>query len=120
MPYTAYLLVKNSDFKKGDYVGISGWNTKYTNDKHFTKRIVGVTGDIITKCDGFICINDKKIASLKDKTKNNEVLTPIESQAIPKRHYFVLAEHKDSFDSRYQEFGLVKHEYIEGKAIPLW
>jgi conjugative transfer signal peptidase TraF len=119
LPYHVYLLLKNSSFQKGDFVGISKWHTKYTTNKHFTKRIIGVHGDVIKVTKNFIYINGKKLA-YKTHTKNHEVLTPIKPQVIPKGAYFVMALHQDSFDSRYEEFGLVRHEYIEGKAIPLW
>ena len=42
------------------------------------------------------------------------------AQTIPQQYFFVVADHKDSFDSRYQEFGLVRENYIEGKVYPVW
>jgi conjugal transfer pilin signal peptidase TrbI len=120
LPQQFYLLVKGSAWQKNDLVAISGFDTQYSRDQHFTKRILGVPGDRISIRQHHVCINAEVCVPFKSKTKDKRKLTTIEAQIIPKRHYFVLADHKDSFDSRYQEFGLVKDVYIEGKAYPLW
>jgi conjugal transfer pilin signal peptidase TrbI len=120
LPQKFYLLVKGQAWQKYDLVAIKGVATKYTKDQHFTKRVLGVPGDLITVRDGQVMINGNIIATLKAATKDHKILTPIKAQMIPKKYFFVIAEHKDSFDSRYQEFGLVPYEYIEGKVIPIW
>ena len=120
LPRKIYFLVKDSNWEKGDLVAINNFATQYTKDQHFTKRVVGVAGDLIKFKDDWVFINDKKIAKLKAKTKDNKKLNPIREQMIPQQYFFVIAEHKDSFDSRYQEFGLVNQAYIEGKVYAIW
>jgi conjugal transfer pilin signal peptidase TrbI len=120
LPHKLYFLVKGSCWQKNDLVAISGFDTRYSRNQHFTKRILGVPGDRISIRQNQICVNAGPCVFFKNKTKDERKLTIIEAQIIPERHYFVLADHKDSFDSRYQEFGLVKDVYIEGKAYPVW
>lgn len=120
LPHKVYFLIKGNNWQKGDLVAIKNFTTNYTQNQHFTKQIVGEAGDQITVVDGYVLVNDIKYAKLKPKTKDHKKLTPIVEEKIPQQYFFVLAQHKDSFDSRYQEFGLVHKDYIEGKAYPVW
>lgn len=120
LSHRLYLLVKGNNWQKGDLVAIKNFVTSYTKDQHFTKQIIGVVGDKITVADNYVLVNGIKHAKLKPQTKDNKPLTPIIAQIIPSQYFFVLAEHKDSFDSRYQEFGLVRENHIEGKVYPVW
>jgi len=120
LPHKIYFLVKGNNWKKGDLVAIKNFITQYTTNQHFTKKIVGIAGDVVTIEGKHILINGVKHAQLKEKTKNHKKLTPIVAQTIPQQYFFVIATHDDSFDSRYQEFGLVRENYIEGKVYPIW
>ncbi len=120
LPYKLYILVKGRNWKKGDLVAIKNFYTTYTHNQHFTKKIVGVAGDVVTIEGKHVLVNGIKHAQLKAKTKSNKKLTPTTAQTIPQQHFFVIAAHDDSFDSRYQEFGLVRENYIEGKVYPVW
>lgn len=120
LPHKVYLLVKGNNWQSGDLVAIKDFVTKYSQNQHFTKKIVGVAGDVITVMGDYVLVNGTKCAKLKAKTLDHKKLTPIKAQTISPQYFFVVATHKDSFDSRYQEFGLVKGEYIEGKVYPLW
>jgi conjugative transfer signal peptidase TraF len=120
LPYKVYFLVKGNNWQKGDVVAIKNFVTSYTQNQHFTKQIAGTAGDVITVANDYILVNGIKFAKLKTQTKDHKKLTPIVEQTIPQQCFFVLAQHNDSFDSRYQEFGLVHKDYIEGKAYPIW
>lgn len=120
LPHKIYFLVKTRNWQKGDLVAIQNFATDYTKNQHFTKKIVGVAGDVVTIDGEHVLVNGIKHARLKEKTKSNKKLTPVVAQTIPQQYFFVVADHKDSFDSRYQEFGLVRENYIEGKVYPVW
>lgn len=120
LPHRIYFLVKAGNWGKGDLVAIKNFNTQYTQNQHFTKKIVGVAGDVVTIEGKHVLVNGIKHAQLKEKTKSNKKLTPAVAQTVPQQYFFVVADHKDSFDSRYQEFGLVRENYIEGKVYPVW
>lgn len=88
--------------------------------KKIIKKIVGQEGDRVwydsNQC---VWINDNKIGPLKEISKCNRKLTPIPSQYIPKGYVFVYSNHESSFDSRYQELGLIPISSLRGKVFPL-
>ncbi len=113
-------MFKGSRFKRGDFVGIKNHDTKYVKGIHITKRVFGVRGDLVKTVKDVVFINGKPIGHAKSKTQKGYPLTPLNIKVIPKNFIFVAGDHKDSFDSRYQEFGLVDIKNIEGKVVPLW
>ncbi len=88
--------------------------------KKIIKQIVGVEGDKVwydkEKC---LWVNQHKVGFIKSTSKDKRTLTPIKSQVIPKGYVFVYSDHTSSFDSRYQELGLVPVAILERKVIPL-
>lgn len=60
--------------------------------------------------EGCIDINGLSIGPLFKQTRKGEALHPMESQIIPRGCLFVYGSHPQSFDSRYQEFGLICNE----------
>jgi len=75
-------------------------------DAVLAKMIVGLPGDIIDMKERTITVNGK------DKGEIASGMEGIHPQVIPPGYYFVLGTHKESFDSRYEEFGLVPRESI--------
>jgi len=108
LPYSVFLVIKGWSYDKGDLVCIKGHPTKYFNGISFTKKVVGVSGDSIQH------------PPQKSHTLSGLPLTPLQADSVPMNHVYVLADHPDSFDSRYEEFGLVSAEHIVGRAFPLW
>lgn len=104
----------------GQYVAFE-WRRHefYRYDRLFTKMIVGVPGQAITVVDGAIYVDGTLVARAKRKTRRGLPLEPIEAGVIPQGHYFVLATHKDSLDSRYKVTGLVSEDRIVGRAYVL-
>jgi signal peptidase I len=54
---------------------------------------------------------------LLEKTSEGKPLTPLLATSVPEGYVFVAGDNPNSFDSRYEEFGLVPREKIWGKAI---
>jgi conjugal transfer pilin signal peptidase TrbI len=54
------------------------------------------------------------IGPLYPQTKSGEALTPLKSPIIPKGFVFLKGTHPFSLDSRYEEFGLVSVNDIQG------
>lgn len=107
LPYQYFLIVKGLSFEKGDLVSIRGHQAKYIGELNLIKRVVGVAGDEI----------EPLLVGLKNQTKKGEPLTPLAIKVIPEGYVFVNADHKHSYDSRYEEFGLVSVETIHGRAF---
>ncbi len=84
------------------------------------KKIVGVSQDRIWyNQQGVLLINNHIIGKPKPIATDGRILHPIKPQIIPRETVFLKGYHIDSFDSRYQEFGLVSVDCLEGLVIPL-
>jgi conjugal transfer pilin signal peptidase TrbI len=79
----------------------------------FLKYIVGTAGDEIRNLNGVIYVGLTKVG----KATKTKLLTPIEDGVVPEGYIFAAGTHPESFDSRYQEFGLVKTSDIRGKVF---
>lgn len=121
-----YILVhKSSSIKRGDIVLIQGHAPQYVGEKLFTKRVIGLPGDTIIKHQKGLEIKAKNssvstIFPLLDKTKEGQTLTPLPLQSVPEGYLFVIGDHPRSFDSRYEEFGLVPMVKVWGKTVVKW
>ncbi|OJW54569.1 MAG: signal peptidase I [Alphaproteobacteria bacterium 41-28] len=125
------LFKKRPPLRRGDIVSIQEYDTKYVQGKILTKRVIGLPGDIIVRDKEGIRIltfqtspkhsQPKTLYTtplpLLKKTTDGKPLTPISATIIPSGHIFVAGDNLYSFDSRYEEFGLVPMEKIWGKAV---
>ena len=104
--------------KKGDLTVVyNGW---YKGK--IIKRIIGVAGDqISTDGHGNIFINQQKIgrAHQRSDMQSGLSLTTIKPQVIPEGRVFLHSPHPRSFDSRYNEVGLVPVSDLEGFVIAI-
>ena len=83
----------------------------------FIKIYGGSEGSEILLKNNKIFVDDFLIGEVKEKSKKNQKLTAIQSQIISKQKYFFYSLHQDSFDSRYQEIGLIDEKNIVGTVI---
>ncbi len=122
-----YLLVrKSTSINRGDIVAIQGHKPQYLERNYiFTKRAIGLPGDQVTKTKNGLTIKAKNGSftttyPLLERTKEGQTLTPLSISAIPDGYLFVVGDHLRSFDSRYEEFGLVSINNIYGMALLKW
>lgn len=119
IPYKYCVQFYNIKPEKGDLCVFDyypkGKTRKESKESRFTfiKYIAGVEGDYVKREGNKIYVNEKLIGEAKGESE----LHPIDSKKIPKGYVFVRGTHKDSLDSRYEEFGLIKEENLRGKAI---
>ncbi len=119
------IVIKSSSIKRGDIVSIQGHTPEYVGDHIFTKRVIGLPGDRVIRNKTQLIIKAQNgsfsmTLPLLTKTKEGEPLTPLSLNVIPKGCLFVIGDHLRSFDSRYEEFGLVKKEKVWGKGVLTW
>lgn len=119
------LILKSTKIKRGDIVSIQGHTPHYVGDHSFTKRVVGLPGDYITRNKTHLTLKAQNGAfsitfPLLTQSKEGHPLTPLSLKIVPQGYVFVTGDHLRSFDSRYEEFGLVKKEKIYGKALLKW
>lgn len=129
----------SSVIKRGDIVSIQDYEPNYVGKRPFAKRVLGLPGDLILKDKNKVTIVPKTLVSktlvskaimpmtsepvvlpLLEITSQGKPLTPISAEIVPEGYVFVAGDNLNSFDSRYEEFGLVPQEKIWGKAIAVF
>lgn len=120
-PYTYFLDYGEVEFNKGDYVLIENFRTKYFDEKAtFVKQLKGMPGENIGTLKKEIFVDHKLIGNCLKETSDGKKLTQISLKEIPEDYAFVAGNHEKSFDSRYEEFGMVPIANITRKLVPLW
>ena len=119
LPYKIFFSRKCCECpKKFSYVVFP---SKHIEGQNFVKQIVGLPGDKIELSEEEICVDGKNCGSFQFWSPTlNIPLSPIEEAVIPEGYFYAYATHHKSFDSRYQEFGLVKIDDIEEIAWPIF
>ena len=107
------LLVKTTDFSRGDICGFS-WNNKI-----LIKRVVGIPGDWIEiDTDGTVYLNGEKLDepyTAQIAFGECDLEFPFQ---VPQEQYFVLGDMREiSIDSRNTLIGCVEAEQIIGKIF---
>ena len=117
----AVYLVSPGDghLRRGEFVYMTTPPNPY-HDATVIKRVRGVEGDRLEVDGHVVRINGSEVGRAKPAGRRGEVLTPIASGIIPEGYIYVAGTHRDSFDSRYAEFGLVPVELVEGEADALF
>jgi conjugal transfer pilin signal peptidase TrbI len=89
----------------------------YLRDMRFYKRVAGLPGATIA-VDKYrqVSVNGIAIGLAKSSTNHGQALTPITATVVPDGYYFVRGDTQDSFDSRYEESGLVRMGSVIGVA----
>ena len=116
--------IRSSSFKRNDIVCFRG-ESSYAKDKFVAKRVLGIPGDkILHEKNTIRVISKDPLTSISlpllMHTKDRHPLIPISQQAIPTGYVFLGGDHLRSFDSRYQEFGLVPMATIWGRSLWWW
>jgi conjugal transfer pilin signal peptidase TrbI len=82
------------------------------------KVVVGVAGDFVDMLSGHAIVNGSDRGIILDKSpRSGKPLIPIEPCIIPEGYIYVWAPHLESFDSRYQDIGLIHISRIKER---LW
>ena len=80
----------------------------------------GLPGDAVTVAGRHVAINGEEVGVAKLQAYDHSPLVPITPTVIPPGHYYVQGTSPDSFDSRYQDSGLVRAEQVVGVVVPLY
>ncbi|MBA3814894.1 MAG: signal peptidase I [Alphaproteobacteria bacterium] len=119
------LFLKSSSIQRGDIVSIQGHCEDHVGTLPkwpYAKWVLGIPGDrIIQNRDGITVIpKENGPLTLLTKTSKGKPLNSITENIIPEGFLFVAGDNPQSFDSRYDEFGLVPVGKVWGKAILKW
>ncbi len=86
----------------------------------FFKQVVGGPGDRIRVVGRTVWVGSQRIGDAMTKTRDGRPLTIVAECTIPSGFLFAKGEHSASFDSRYQESGLVPVDAVIGVAQPVF
>jgi conjugal transfer pilin signal peptidase TrbI len=116
IPYKYLLRIPFNTPKKYNYVALRHSSTPDL----LVKQIVGIPGDRILHQKGHIFVNNLDCGEVLGMTSTGAQLSPIEMKEIPEGYVFVYAPHPQSFDSRYQQFGLVQTDQLQEVLWPIF
>lgn len=115
-----YYLFRSSKFDKisrGQHVIIDHPTLTY---KNIGKMIAGLPGDEIKVIDGNVFINEEWFGKILKTSSSGKSYTPVLEQVIEDGYVYLYAPHEESFDSRYQEFGLIEISRIKESIWPIF
>jgi signal peptidase I len=115
---TSFGKITGLEYKRGDVVVLQ------LPEKHpFIKRIVGLPHDRVAIRDGYIYINNKKLIEdylppARFTNGGNFIESGAEAKEVPEGSFFVVGDNRPvSNDSRYEEVGFIKRQYMKGKVF---
>ena len=128
LPATFFILNKNELPAKNDYTAFNYYDKSCNSYRiglikkgcrvTFIKKATGVAGDVVTNSGREVFVNGVSMGKAKEYTL--KLHRPLEVNSftgvIPQGYYYVHSDHKDSFDSRYEEIGLIPVSEVRGKA----
>jgi len=118
LPDLIYLLDVGTPFEKGDLVQfpVPPGVTDPAFNKDFVKKVVGIAGDAIERRDGVVYVAGVEVGRVLDATKQGRPLAPGPTGRIPPGFVFVQGLSERSYDSRYQDVGLIPVARILGRV----
>ena len=116
LPYKLFLSLPLCTPKKFDYISLHHPSTPNL----LVKQIVGIPGERIIHQHKHIFVNNHDCGEVLSITPSGAYLSPIEAEEIPEGYLFVYAPHPESFDSRYQQFGLVRTTQLQEMLWPIY
>ena len=122
LPGTLYLIEKGDFPKRGEYVAFSYQSDfLYPQGTRFLKRVMGTAGDSVESRDHKYYVNGAFVGEAKPATSTGRPIRELGfSGTIPAGHYYAMADHPLSLDSRYEAVGLVSASQVIGKAFRLF
>jgi signal peptidase I len=113
--------------KRGDLI-MFDFQSKH--ESLYIKRVVGISGDIVSEENGVVLINGKTLVgvapsqareSLRATTWPSEELPRFETVTVPASSFFVVGDNSaNSNDSRIPGFGFVTLDQIKGRPVYIY
>lgn len=122
LPYSFFIIEKNNrDVKAGDFAAfIPKRRSTGGFELTFVKEIACTAGHSLSFEDGVFYCDGRPVARPKERSLKGEKLEPLKARVIEEDEFFVRGTHPDSYDSRYEAFGLIPRCALIGKARPVF
>lgn len=115
-----FLIVKGVIPQKGELVAFWPPENDFYENVWFVKYLKGVPGDSVVRQGQLFYIDGEYLGAAKTQSKGGIPLEPSKAGVIPDNSYFVWTPHADSFDSRYEQIGLVSEDRFIGRAYRIF
>lgn len=100
----------STEFHRGDIVSFDDYNS----GESYTKRIIGLPGDVVDIRKGKVYVNGKELK--EDYVSSESNFSGL--FCVPTNNYFMLGDNRaNSFDSRYWSNPFVERKQITGKVV---
>ena len=121
LPFKLFVIERGQkEIKVGDYVAFEPKPSAVGGYRlTFIKEVVCGPGQTLTRENRTFYCDGKELTTAKERALNGNPLEATQPQVLGEDQYFVLGTHKDSYDSRYEAFGLIDRCRFSGKAHPL-
>ena len=120
LPYKVFIVVRNQHPKAGDYVDFWPPENEFYSGISFIKQVAAEPNEYVECIDRMRLIGNEVVAIAKENSSDGRYLHLGPCGWVPQEHLYVLAPHRDSFDSRYREIGYVPFASVRGVAYPLF
>lgn len=109
------------DVQLGDYVAFYPKKSAVGGYRlEFVKQVACTEGQKLEVIDRVVFCDGKEIARAKSHSLKGAPLKAITGRTLGEDEYFVLGTNPDSYDSRYEDFGLINRCRIVGRAVPVF
>jgi len=115
-----FLIVKGQIPEKNELAAFYPPDNDFYQNIWFVKYIKGTEGDVVGWQGQNFYINSELMGEAKPVSRSGVALVKGHAGVIGKGEYFVWTNHKDSFDSRYQQIGWITEDNIIGTAIRIF
>lgn len=106
------------EYQRGDVVVFQ----KPGREKALIKRVIGLPGDKVSLRDGRVYVNNERVEEnylpAERRSGGGSYLGEGEEITIEEGNYFLMGDNRNnSLDSRFNDIGQVKREWLQGKVI---
>lgn len=105
-------------FKTPERFDIIVFPYRHNRNELVVKRVIGMPGEKIEIIEGSVFINDKELTDKYGNDKIRDMGDMKGGRILAADEYFVLGDNRnDSIDSRFDEVGAVRADFITGKIV---
>ena len=113
-----FIVIRHATWRRGDLVAFIPSKTRYgEGTSWWMKYVMGVSGDDVVVQGNRIWVHGYDCGVMQDKAYDGQKLIWQKSRRIPPGFVFVWGTNPRSFDSRYQQVGLIHETSILGRGI---
>ena len=122
LPFKLFVIERGQkDVRVGDYVAFEPKASAVGGYRlTFIKEVVCGPGQTLSRINRTFYCDGKELTTAKERALNGSPLEATAPQVLGEDQYFVRGTHPDSYDSRYEAFGIIDRCRFSGRAHPIF